>query len=215
MRKTFPVVGTVLFAAMFSMASYAQGALDDTVHPDDNGGLTAPSAGAATAPKIDDNPHPEDNGGLAGNAKPEDNPHPEDNLGVSTDDCPGGGRLGIGGTIDASSGTFDVHARHDDCVREQEAQPGDDKRLNGTVTANGTFAPNPDGTIKLNFTRSGDTSITNDDNDFKLSCTQKVEGDFDPLTNKLHASSVTVTCTGAGTIQEKRLDDAVLNVIHP
>ena len=208
MRKTFPVVGTVLFVAMFSMAGFAQAALDDTVHPDDKGGLTAPSASAATAPKVDDTLHPDDKGGLAGNTK-------EDNLGVSTDDCLGGGRLHLSGTIDASNGTFDVHARHDDCVREQEAQPGDDKRVNGIVTANGTFAPNPDGTIKLNFTRSGDTSVTNDDNDFKLSCTQKVEGDFDPLTNKLHASSVTVTCTGAGTIQEKRLDDAVLNVLHP
>ena len=79
-----------------------------------------------------------------------------------------------------------------------------------TITAKEVYRAN-----KLNFTRSGDTFVTNDDNDFKLSCTQKVEGDFDPLTNKLHASSITVTCTGAGTIQEKRLDDAVLNVIHP
>jgi hypothetical protein len=150
----------------------------------------------------------------SGPPKPDDNPHPEDNIGVSHgDDCPGGGLVGIGGTINASSGQFNVTVRNDDCVHEVEVQPGDDKKVNGNVTTSGTVSFSGPTTVSLNMTTHFDNvTLTNAQNNVTLTCTQTTVGEFHLDSNVLDATSVHVVCDGSGQVQKHRLDDVVLDV---
>lgn len=150
----------------------------------------------------------------AGPPQLDNTPHPEDNLGVSqSDDCPGGGLVGIGGAIDSSTGQFSITMRNDDCVHELEIEPGNGKKVNGDVTTSGTFSFPDATTVSLNMiTNFRSVTITNANNNVTLKCSQTTTGNFHLDTNILDATSIILICDGSGTIQKKRLDDVVLDI---
>lgn len=118
----------------------------------------------------------------------------------------------MGGTVDGSTGHFDITAHADDCVHEQEVEPGHDHKMNGKVTATGTANSTSPTTMSLDMTTDfKDVTLTNDHNDVTVTCEQHIVGTFHTDTNVMEATSIDVTCHGAGTMQKKKVDDVALD----
>lgn len=116
--------------------------------------------------------------------------------------CSGGGQIAATGTIDHSTGAFDIATVISDCAENGRTK-------NGRVTSNGTLGPSEAVNMTTLYSVTSMDQATGDSVSFN--CSQVVSGTYDMPTQEFNGS-ITSGCNGSGNLRVT-LEDALSTLL--